>query len=522
MMNKKILGMIGAALCCSFALSGCGSEKGQENTGGKTQISWTAWLGAPVNENADMIKYWNDLLDVDIDVWNIEAANYSETIALKIAGGEIPDVLYIPTMASYTKYAKDGILAEFTDEQVKEYAPKMYETYKKTDENALSYRKVDGKLYGLPALTTKYRRPMAYRGDWMENLGETKLPETLDEFETLMYKSAKNDPDGDGTKNTYGLSAGGVYAVYGAYGIVPEFWMENENGELVFGGVQPKMKEALALLRKWYSDGVLDPEFIVSEKQSASSNMSTPFVNGKIGFTANGEDWHFKPKFDNSNEAVDWEGDNVKELRKIDSHAADSIRLGLPVKGPHGDCGLGSSSVIGTKSATVSFSTKLQNDEKKLKKIFEVLETIGFTSYDNLLTAKNGIKGVHWDFNEKNQIVYLDEKYQQYTERAKIGAHTVMTTLASLEWNNEGKENEVEWRKETKADYGAIENKLKTVLESEGVYGVELEKLRSEAYISIITGSKDLDYFDEFVRKWNTSGGEQLTKEANEWYKGIK
>ncbi len=519
---KKALKTAAAVTALITCLSGCGGKKQETaNEGGPVKISWTAWLGAPVNKDADMIKYWDEKLGVDIDVWNIEAANYIESIALKIAGGEIPDVIYLPSTSAYTKYAKDGILAELTEDEIKEYAPKLYKTYKDTDKDAFSYRKVDGKIYGIPALTTKYRRPMAYRGDWMEKLGVSELPVEFADFEKLMYKFANEDPDGNGVKDTYGLSAGGVYAVYGAYGIVPEFWLEGDDGKLVYGGVHPKMKEALGVLRKWYADGVLDPEFIVDEKQSGSSNMSTPFVTGRIGFTANGEDWHFKPKFEQSLEANDWEGDNVKELRKSDPKAADSIRLGLPVKGPYGDQGLGSSSTIGAKGATVAFSTQLSDNKEKLKKIFEVIETVGFTSRENLTTAKNGIEGKHWKYNDKGQIEFLDEKYSQYTERAKIGAHTVMTTLASLEWNDYGQESMVQWRKDTQASFGAIENKLKTVLDSEGIYGVELDKLRSETYISIITGDKDLDYFDEFVNKWYKTGGQTLTDEANKWYSEI-
>ena len=159
---------------------------------------------------------------------------------------------------------------------------------------------------------------------------------------------------------------------------------------------------------------------------------------------------------------------------------------------------------------------------QSLKKVFNIIETIGFSSYENKLTAQNGIKGKHWDFNDKKQIVYLDEKYQKYTERAKIGAHTVMTTLSSQKWNDIGNEAMAEWNEKNHAFEGSIENKLKTVLESETLYSVELDKLRSEAYIAIITGEKDLDYFDKFVSEWKKGGGDQLTKEANEWYKGIK
>lgn len=43
-----------------------------------------------------------------------------------------------------------------------------------------------------------------------------------------------------------------------------------------------------------------------------------------------------------------------------------------------------------------------------------------------------------------------------------------------------------------------------------------------QAYISIITGDKPVDSFDEFVSKWKSSGGDQLTKEANEWWDKVK
>ena len=57
-----------------------------------------------------------------------------------------------------------------------------------------------------------------------------------------------------------------------------------------------------------------------------------------------------------------------------------------------------------------------------------------------------------------------------------------------------------------------------TALPSGGQYLTELKKLQEEAYLEIITGKKPVDYFDEFVKTWYASGGEQLTKEANEWY----
>jgi len=44
-----------------------------------------------------------------------------------------------------------------------------------------------------------------------------------------------------------------------------------------------------------------------------------------------------------------------------------------------------------------------------------------------------------------------------------------------------------------------------------------LDGLRSEAFYAIIKGDKPLDAFDEFVSSWKSGGGDQITKEVNEW-----
>ena len=58
-------------------------------------------------------------------------------------------------------------------------------------------------------------------------------------------------------------------------------------------------------------------------------------------------------------------------------------------------------------------------------------------------------------------------------------------------------------------------------LASEGKYTAELDKLRDQMIIKIITGAEPIGYFHEFVAKWNKAGGEVITKEANDWYATI-
>ena len=53
-------------------------------------------------------------------------------------------------------------------------------------------------------------------------------------------------------------------------------------------------------------------------------------------------------------------------------------------------------------------------------------------------------------------------------------------------------------------------------------YQSTLDKMRDQTYFGIITGQKPLDEFDTFVTNWKKSGGDQITKEVNDWYAANK
>ena len=49
----------------------------------------------------------------------------------------------------------------------------------------------------------------------------------------------------------------------------------------------------------------------------------------------------------------------------------------------------------------------------------------------------------------------------------------------------------------------------------------QLQTMEKETYTNIIYGKQGIDTFDEFVTKWKKQGGDQITKEVNEWYKEV-
>ena len=49
-----------------------------------------------------------------------------------------------------------------------------------------------------------------------------------------------------------------------------------------------------------------------------------------------------------------------------------------------------------------------------------------------------------------------------------------------------------------------------------------LDKLKLETFTKIIMGTQPADSFDQFVEDWYANGGEQITREVNEWYESNK
>lgn len=104
-------------------------------------------------------------------------------------------------MVDQNKYYKDGIIGGWTEEFFREHAPNLSRYIDETDPSAWQIAKFDGELmYSIPCFR-KYDTivtPVVWRTDWLENVGITEIPRTLEEFEEAFYKFTKEDPDGNG------------------------------------------------------------------------------------------------------------------------------------------------------------------------------------------------------------------------------------------------------------------------------------------------------------------------------------
>lgn len=66
--------------------------------------------------------------------------------------------------------------------------------------------------------------------------------------------------------------------------------------------------------------------------------------------------------------------------------------------------------------------------------------------------------------------------------------------------------------------FDQFKNELNTALPSEAEYPEAMTTFVTTNLVKIVRGDISMDDWDEVVQEWYENGGEQLTKEANEWY----
>src|SRR5690606_22884146 len=75
---------------------------------------------------------------------------------------------------------------------------------------------------------------------------------------------------------TFGLVMDAIGAAFKGY---PKIWYEDSSGKLLYGSIQPEMKETLKVMNELYQLGAFNPEFAVNNSQKEQEE----YVAGKVG-----------------------------------------------------------------------------------------------------------------------------------------------------------------------------------------------------------------------------------------------
>ncbi len=198
-----------------------------------------------------------------------DSEQYNQKFNTSIAVGDIPDIVRLDRI-QFGQAVQGDLLAEMGPLYEEYASPLLREIIADAGPLPLAAATVNDKLMALPVVDADIERGgmLWLRQDWLDQLGR-EAPKTIDEMIDLMGEF--NKIAGDGAVglalNKDPFAFGNLYRTnlfFNAYGAYPEIWLEKD-GELVYGSIQPEMKEALAKLNEIYNMGLIDKEFIVKD-----------------------------------------------------------------------------------------------------------------------------------------------------------------------------------------------------------------------------------------------------------------
>lgn len=506
-MNKIAITVLTGLMLAGGVLAGCSKDspnvavEPQASAEKPMEISWLSF-DFP-DKDSNLVQAWMEKkFNVKITNMRIDRANWKDQLNIRLATNDVPDVWLLWGITDVEAYSKQGLLTELPLQEIKQNLPGLTKLIDESDSEAWNNGKIDGKNYGIPItnLDGIYPYHPLYNAKWLKAIGHEQAPKTLAELEDVLYKFRNNDPDGNGKKDTYGLTgmgknnlANSFPAIFGAFNVQPFFWQTDASGKLVYGMVTEEARSAFKLLNKWFKDGVLDPEFITADGKKEE------FANGLVGM--GNESWmHIRP-----------EG----KLAQLAKKNGFEIAAGQALQGPNGP---GKLMAFGLTSNYIGMGIDVEKDPKKKQKIYEILNSF-YSDKESILYSQFGEENVHYTMANGKPVAKPEYVTREGQLKLGLGNYYGLFSRKTREFEKIlYPVEDLAFRDRIAANVPLLIDKVKYSLPSLANYP-DLKNMEKEYFIKFITGEVDLAAgFDQFVEKWKKAGGQAVTDEANKLY----
>lgn len=460
------------------------------------------------------------LRDLNIDItykWVADISQTDSKFATMIASGDIPDYFNVADANLAFQLINDGYCMDITD-VYDQYASDALKELDSSFPEAHDSMKVDGRLFGLSELGYGIGNELNLvwvRNDWLKQSGKD-VPVTLDELYELAEWFMENI---DGceygislSKEITGLTEHNVLPLMNAFNAYARIWIRDEDGKIVYGSVQPEMKEALLDLQGLYSRGILNSEFSVQDGDAVNQDVAAGKVGivcgvNWIGWSSLGGTVALDPEATwlpiavptkNAGDPLvklesDWPVGGYWLISKDCQHPEAVIELfNYFVKqynaGVFADPKYNKSG--GVFGGSPVYTTDPVLDYKALQKALE--------NHDPSELSANSLES----YNLAAMYMY-DGDASTYGAAAQFGPEGIGAYSVLDEYLESGSYMLTEMRGAMPEGYA----------QSAGI----LSAIEAEYFTRIIMG-EPIELFDEFVQKWNTSGGSDATAEMNQMY----
>lgn len=565
MKQKRIIALVSATALVATALAGCGktSEENTQKTAvgeaegtakedlpfSKYAETVTVHLGGSMNPNAkipDGMSYednsYTRFLKDDLNIkvvydWVASSSDYDEKMNLCIGSGTIPEMMNV-NATQYRALLKYDMIQPL-DQYFEDYASDKLKGFVKSGGEELKkcITNDKGEMMAIPApsMMVGEMNEMWIRQDWLDKLG-LEAPRTWDEMVKVAEAFVTQDPDGNGEDDTIGIlgpgnsnhindigdNQFGLDPLFCSFQSYPQYWLQDEDGTVKYGSIQPETRTALEKIQKLYTDKLIDPEMLVR------SNCQETLLSGKVGIffgpwwsgytfadaTLAGEaDWraYFTPLSEDGNYYTHMPDPTSKYVVVSKScknpEAAFKMISYQVANGQHWtDDGITSSDMNISDFYPLwnayDNADEIEVSTETLEKYLAGEITMDDVDFSQHKLLKSDMEAVKKLKKEPYDDFSLD-KWNLDSDLAK----TNLPRLVSLLVGGAPYVND---------KYIPVYNAYSGQTETMQAKWANLKKMEEETFAKIIMGKADISEFDTFVKNWKSQGGDQILKEIND------
>ncbi len=441
------------------------------------------------NEN----RYWQELekrLGVTLEPTIAPVGSYQEKLAAFTAAGDLPDIslLVLSRAPDQHKVIQQGAWTDLTP-YLTGAALQEYPNLAAFPDFYWKNVAIKGKIYGVPRPTAIAGSPLMFRQDWADKLGVLQ-PKNAEEFSRLMIAMTKNDPDGNGQADTYGLgaSSSNPYDLSFFEGMfrVPNGWRLNADGTLAAAYETEEYRQTVAYARRLFEAGVYHPDAGTMNTQQAKQL----FAGGKFGGYTDGYG------------AIPGLRLNARKV----TPTADPV--GLVPMGHDGGKAVThkGSGIIGF----VAIPAKVGRDRERVRELLRILNYFcaPFGSEEEIF-LNYGIEGIHHEVQPDGTRQRNDRGRM---ERGDLANLTEAPPVIYIGGDDPAAKQQQELL-EGLLSIGIDDPTLNAFSPTYAARASELDQLYRDRMSAIVTGRAPLSAFDQFVQDWRSRGGDQIRKE---------
>jgi len=527
MKRKKIFSLV--AIICTFVMifSACSSSTGTGKTDNNTEktaeessdsnnpfakqleITWighnaigltpTPDTGANNTKKLIEEKFNVIIKPQPVDIFNTEQWN------LFWAEGNTADFINHTAGTNIYNLVDQGLLREISEEMVRKNMP---EWIKKVEsmvgpEIVKQQMYYKGKVYSVPYINYSNTQShiMAARQDWMENVGITEAPKTIDDFYVMLKKFTFDDPDKNGKDDTYGMhGTQGYNYICGAFGLHPDSYYL-QDGKVVYTSTMEDYKDLLKTLNKWFMEGILDPEFVTDNRDIQRKKWS----EGKFGVLRDHPWWFAKSTPGNLTQLLSEKNPDAKVLFFGNFTGPDG-KSGAMVYYPN----LNNQGSI--------FFGKNTSDEK-VERIMAIKEALA-ADWDWFVRIYYGEKGKHYNLDKDGKIVIVpEETTPEKGMENGLGQYYGLMPIDLNDYKKFTANDDLppyEISLANNKSYTGVAFALSGVNEAAKVKGTDVSTISNEFYFNAITGKVDIDAeWDNYIKRLNDAGLQEIIEEYN-------